>query len=230
MATSTTSKKHLSKRELKEDRLMSSLGHAYDFLNARRAAALFAAIGIVAVVLVVGLYRNSAKSGESRSEELLYMALTDYEAGRYREAANGLTQFVDRFPRHKRIGVAQTALGNVHLVLNELADAKSRFEKGVNDSERGSATWVSAKSGLGAVSAAQGLMDEAAQHFEEAAQASASKEAAAEAMSEAIHSRIAAGQAAAAKTLLDKAKRDYEGTRASQNFARLEGELNAIGN
>ncbi|MFN0150856.1 MAG: hypothetical protein ACKVU1_09155 [bacterium] len=228
MAT-TTSKKHLSKRELKEDKLMSFLGDAYEFLNARRSAVLFSAVGLVALVLVVGLYKNSAKAGESRSEEILYLALTDYEAGRYREASNGLTQFVDRFPRHKRIGVAQTTLGNVHLVLNELADAKSRFEKGLSDSERGSATWVAAKSGLGAVAAAQGLMDEAAKNFEEAAAASTSKEAGAEAISEAIRARIAAGQAPAAKTLLDKAKRDYEGTRAAQHFARLEGELNAIG-
>jgi len=229
MTTSTTSKKHLSKRELKEDRLMTSLSHAYEYLNARRTAAIFAAIAVVAVVLVVTLYKNSAKSGQSRSEEILSLALTDYESGRYREASNGLTQFVDRFPRHKRIGVAQTTLGNVHLMLNELADAKARFEKGLGDSERGTPTWVAAKSGLGAVAAAQGLMDEAAKHFEEAAQASTSKEAAAEAIAEAIRARIAAGQRDAAKQLLDKAERDYAGTRAAQHFAAFEGELSAIG-
>jgi TolA-binding protein len=229
MPTSTASRKHLSKRELKEDRLVTSPSHAYDFVSQRKTTILVALLAVVALVLVVVLYRNSSRAGASRSEEILYLALSDYDAGRLREAANGLQQFVERYPRHARIGVAESALGNAHLMLGQTNDAKTQFEKAVRDADTGSPAWVAAKTGLGAVASAQGLLDEAAQHFEEAAAKSRSKEAGAEAMSEAIRARIAAGQADAARALLDKAKRDFAGTRAAQTFARYEGELLARG-
>ena len=229
MATSTVSKKHLSKRELKEDRLMSSIGRALDYASAHRTTILFTLAGLVAVVLVVGIYKSAAKSGASRSEEILYLALNDYEVGRYREAANGLQQFVDRFPRHKRVAVAQTALGNAHLMLNETNEAKAQFEKAVGSAPRGSTTWVSAKTGLGMLAASQGMNEDAAKLFEEAAEASKSKEAGGEAMGRAIEARIAAGQTDAAKALLEKATRDYAGTRAAQMFPKYEGQLDALG-
>ena len=230
MTTSTVSKKHhLSKRELKEDRLLSSMGRALDYFNDHRMTILLALGGLIALVAVFGIYKSASKSGASRSEEILYLALNDYEVGRYREAANGLQQFVDRYPRHKRVGIAQTALGNAHLMLNETNEAKTQFEKAVGNAPRGSAAWVSAKTGLGLLAASQGMNDDAARLFEEAAEASESKEAAGEAIARAIGARIAAGQRDAAKALLEKATRDYAGTRAAQTFPKYEGELGALG-
>jgi TolA-binding protein len=230
MTTSTVSKKHhLSKRELKEDKILSSIGRAIDYFNDHRMTILLALAAVVAAVLVVGLYKNSAKAGASRSEEILYLALSDYEAGRYREAANGLQQFVDRFPRHKRAAVAQTALGNAHLMLSETNEARTQFEKAAGNAPRGSAAWVAAKTGLGVLAVSQGMHEDAATLFEEAAEASESKEAGAEAMSRAIEARIAAGQGDAAKALLEKATKDYAGTRAAQTFPKYQGQLDALG-
>jgi TolA-binding protein len=173
------------------------------------------------------MYQRSAASGKARSEEILFMAMNDYQVGRYEEASNGLTQFLDRYPRHRRRAVAAVALGNAQLALGRAAEAEPRFRTAAGAAPKGSDLWVAAKMGLGLVAEAQGSFDTAQSEFLEAAEAAASKEAGGEAMVHAIRAKIRASDAAGARTLLEKAEKDYTGTRAARSFSELRGLLDA---
>lgn len=227
MSATTTQKKRLTKHELKEDKFVNLAYHAWDEISVHRSAILFIALGIVGLVAVYTLYQRSASAGASRSEEILFLAMNDYQVGRFQEASNGLTQFVDRFPRHPRRGVAALALGNCELALGKPADAEKRFKMAVEASSKGSDLWVSAKSGLGHVAEAQGSFDTAFNEFQEAGAAAGSKEAASEAVAHAIRVKLRSGDAAGARSLLDKAENDYPGTRALRSFSQLRGQLDA---
>jgi len=227
MAATTTHRKRLTKHELKEDKFVTLTYKTWDEVLLHRTTLLFLGVGIVLTVAIVALYKHSASSGAARSEEILFLAMSDYEAGKFQEASNGLTQFLDRFPRHARRGVGAVALGNCDLALGKPAEAEPRFKTALDAVPKGSDLWVAAKSGLGRVAEAQGNFPAAATQLEEAARAATSKEAGAEAMAHAIRAKVRAGDVAGALALLDSTEKDYPGTRALRLYNQIRGEIEA---
>jgi tetratricopeptide (TPR) repeat protein len=227
MAGTTAHRKRLTKHELKEDKLITFAYTLWDRIERHRTAVLFSALGVIGAVAVVLLYQRSATSDIARAEELLYRAMTDYEAGRYTEASNGLAQFVERYPRHMRRAVAAVALANCRLGLGLPAEAEAHYKMAADVSQKGSDAWVSAKIGLGRVARAQGSLDAALGYFQEAASAAVSKELAAEAAAEAIDAKLRAGDRSGAVALLETVERDHARTAAAGRFSALRGRLQA---
>lgn len=225
--STTTHKKRMTKHELKEDQFVVFAYRTRDAIEKYKTGILFAVLGVIGVIAVVTLYQRSATSGSARAEQILFLAMNDYELGRFQEAANGLTQFVDRYPRHKKVAVAKVALGNAHLTLGQPAEAERRFREGVGSASKGSDLWVAATMGLGLAAEAQGSFDAALASFREVVDSATSKEAAAEALANAIRLKVRAGDRPGAFEMLKKAETEYGTTRAARRFSELKGTLEA---
>ncbi len=225
MRVTTVPKKRLTKHDLKEDRFVTAALEAWDYMVLHKSSVLFVVLGIVAVVSVAVLYQQSARGRATRANEILLLAMSDYDAGNFEAAANGISQFLDRTPRHPKRGVAGLALGNALLALGRAGDAKKPFEDVLKGASKGSEEWVAATVGLGFVAESEGNLDAAFAAFDEAAGAAKSKELAVEASAHAIRAKIQMRDLDGAVSLLEKAKKDYEGTRGFRRLSQLEGEL-----
>lgn len=229
MPTSTAHRKRLTKHDLKEDKFLIFVYRTWDSVQARKTGILVAVAVVAGLVAVVATYQRSARSGAERAEQILFLAMNSYEAGQVEQAANGLTQFVDRFPRHPRRAVAFTALGNCQLALGRPADAEGRFKEAAKSAVKGSDLWVAATVGLGLAAEQQGAHAAALSYFQEAAGAASSKETAGDAMARAIRVKLRAGDREGARSLLDSAEKTYQGTRATRLLAEVRGEIEAEG-
>src|SRR5262245_11593532 len=170
MRVTTAPKKRLTKHDLKEDRFVTTALEAWDYAVLHKTTILFALLGVVIVVGAAVLYQQSAKSRSARANEILLLAMGDYDAGNFEAAANGLNQFLDRAPQHPKHAVAALALGNSLLALGRPADAQKPFEDVARSAPKGSEDWTAATFGLGLVAEAAGTPDAAFTHFEAAAQ------------------------------------------------------------
>lgn len=226
MRATTAPKKRLTKHDLKEDRFVTTALEAWDYAIFHKTTILFGIVGIVVIVGAGVLYQQSARGRDARASEILLLAMGDFDAGNFEAAANGLTQFIDRAPRHKKRNMASLALGNSLLALGRAQEAEKPFQDVARSAPKGSDAWGAATLGLGYVAEAQGNIDGALRFFEEA-QGAHSKELAAEAASRAVHAKVLLKDFDGAQTLLDKAAKDYSTTRGTQRFAQLRGELAA---
>jgi tetratricopeptide (TPR) repeat protein len=225
MRVTTAPKKRLTKHDLKEDRFVTTALEAWDYAVLHKTTILLGLLGVVILVGAVILYQQSARGRATRANEILLLAMGDFDAGNFEAASNGLSQFLDRAPRHPKRFVASLALGNSLLALGRPADAQKPFEEVARSAPKGSEAWTAATFGLGLIAEAAGTPETAVTHFEAAAQGTTSKEAAAEATAHAIHAKILLKDLSGAQAPLDKAAKDYAMTRAAARFSELRGQL-----
>ncbi len=225
MRVTTAPKKRLTKHDLKEDRFVTVALEAWDYMVLHKSTVLFVVLGIVAIVSVALLYQQSARGRATRADEILLLAMSDYDAGNFEAAANGISQFLERTPRHPKRAIAGLALGNALLAVGRPGDAKKPFEDVLKSASKGSEEWVASTVGLGYVAESQGNLEAAYAAFDEAARAARSKELAVEATAHAIRAKILLKDLDGAGALLKAAQEEYAGLRGARRLSQLEGEL-----
>lgn len=226
-----TKRKHLSRKEIKEDKFITAYYKAVQYADTYKTQLL---IG-VAVVLVaaIGAYfyiDNQQKSNQAASLEFSKV-MPMYDAGSFKEAIDGraaagikgLKFIVDEYGSTQQGEVAKIYLANAYYYLGSYDEAMNYYDDYSGD---GGIFQASAYAGMAACYEAKENWKDAASYYERAYNEEETNSFNADYLLRAGINYKQIGEAEKAKELLKKLKKDYPQTVASREADRYLVQLN----
>ena len=209
-----TKRKKLSKKEIKEDKLVTTYYKAYGFIqeNKNRLAMY---VGILAVViLAIVLFMNNKKKNNETAGTELARVMSVYDSGNYLEAIEGragtkligLKQIVDKFGSTENGEIAKVYMANAYNNLGKLDDAYKFYQDYSGSNKIFKAT---ALAGQASYQAYKKNYEKAADLYKKAAFVSEADVLNPEYLLNAGINYMAAGKNSDAKELFDKIKKDF---------------------
>jgi len=129
-------KKKLSKKEIKEDKLVTTFYEARSFYEENQSMIL-AALGVLAIIIVaVILYTNKVESNNQIASIELSRVITSYNSGLYQEAIDGkpgtkllgLLKIVDEYGGSEQGELARIYLANSYYFTGQLDKALEEYD------------------------------------------------------------------------------------------------------
>jgi predicted negative regulator of RcsB-dependent stress response len=221
-----TPKKKISKREIKEDRLVTTYFEAQSWFEANRKRVSSTFFTVLIAGVAVWFYYNNRSTQNLAATADLGKIIRYYDAGNFEVAVNGspqenirgLQQIVDEYGGTESGEFATLYLANAYFSLGNYEKALQYYE----DVDTGdSGLDASAKAGIAACHEARGRYAEAASYFEQAAQTDDRKLHTAEHLFHAGHNFILAGQREKADEVLKKLKANFPTSPYAREADRL---------
>jgi TolA-binding protein len=222
--------KKISKKQLKQDALLTSVVKATSFYEANKRNI---GIGIVAiVVLVVGslVYSKNRAENNEKATAALAKVVPLFDNNQYQLAIDGVTEkgivglksIVENYGSTDGGNLARFYLGNAYLQLEKYDEARAQFE---DFNAPGQLLAVSRLAGLAVCYETKGEYQKAAEHYERAATTYPDDIDAAANLNRAADNYALAGSKDRAVELYKKLKKEYPTTPfardAERNIARL---------
>jgi tetratricopeptide (TPR) repeat protein len=208
-------RKKISKKEMKEDKLVTYYYKSKDMAKIYQAKILIG-LGVVAVIIVAVILmgQNAAKNNE-KANALLAKVYPLYEAGQFKEAIegkkleniSGLKKITDDYGSSEAGEIAKLYLANAYYFLGEFDNALKYYK---DFSGSGDVFKATSYAGIAACSETKKDYKEAAEYYKKAASVSQSNTANAEYLLKAGINYIALKQNSDAKELFLKIKEDYK--------------------
>ncbi len=131
-----TKKKKISKKEIKQDKLVEVYYKAYGYLDENRSRVLLYAGVLVVVVLAAIYYINNKKENNTKAEVQLSKVMDIYDQGSYLEAiegrpsqnTTGLKKIVEDFGNTENGETAKIYLANSYEMLGKSNEALKYYE------------------------------------------------------------------------------------------------------
>jgi len=209
-----TPKKKLSKRELKEDALVTSYVRVSSFYSENRRMISIVATVIAVLVIAAIIYgKNRAANNISASTEFGEVFQL-FDNGQYQLAIDGVPErnikglkaIVENYGNSNAGDIARFYLADAYYNLGKYQDALEQFKKFSPPVET---LEISRLSGIGSCYEALGMRKDAAEYYEKAAKKDPKDASAAENLSNAARNYAAAGEKGTAIELLKKLKKDF---------------------
>jgi TolA-binding protein len=164
-----TPKKKLSRREIKEDKLVTAWLKATNWLEQHLRELSMAVGGVVVVVGLIVLFNWMKARDEQNASEKLAQARAEYNKSNYAAAIDSLEKLVLKFGGTKSGNMATIYLANACMQTKNYVDAEKYFQKYLDDGEDDPILKVSAAAGVAAAQEERGEFAKAAKLYEEAA-------------------------------------------------------------
>jgi tetratricopeptide (TPR) repeat protein len=214
-------KKKISKRELKEDALVSSYAKATAFYDRNRRNISIAVTAVVVLVLAVVIYSKNRADNNNNATLALGQIYQVYDSGQYQTAIDGLPEkgikglkaIVENYGNSQNGDLARFYLANAYYFTGKYEEALKEYESFSPADELLS---VSRLAGIGSCHESLGRYRDAAEAFEKAVTKAPKDPAAAENLNNAGRTYALAGEKAKAIELYKRLKKDY----AASTFAR----------
>lgn len=225
-----TKRKKLSRKEIKEDKLVTTYYKAIAFFNENKnRVGMYAGILVVVVLAVILFMNNKKKNNETAGTELARI-MNVYDSGNYLEAIEGkagtkligLKKLVQSYGSSENGEIAKIYLANAYNNLGKLDDAFKYYEDYSGSDKIFKAT---ALSGQASYQAYKKNYEKAADLYKKAAFVSDADVLNPEYLLLAGINYMAAGKNSDAKELFDKIKKDYKTSPASREVDRYIAEL-----
>jgi tetratricopeptide (TPR) repeat protein len=225
-------KKKISKKEIKEDRLVTSYFEATTWYQTNKKIVNGVLTGIVILAIVIVAYMNNVSSNNLKATTELGKVLMYYDQGKYDLAINGnlqdnirgLQSIVDEYGSTKAGELAGFYLANSYFSLGDYDKALKYYDKvDVKDDM----IIASALAGAGACYEAKGDNANAASLYEKAAFRSTKDVNVPENMFHAAQNYMLAGNKEKAIELFKKVKKDYPTSAVSRDIDRWIAEASA---
>ena len=225
-------KKKISKREIKEDRLVTSYFEATTWYQANKKIVNGVLTGLVVLAIVIVAYFNNVSSNNLKATTELGKVLMYYDQGKYDLAINGnlqdnvrgLQSIVDDYGSTKAGKLACFYLANSYFAQGDYDKALKYFDD-VNVSD--DLVTASAIAGVGACYETKGDHAKAAASYEKAAFRSSKDVNAPENMFHAAQNYLLAGNKEKAAELFKKVKKEYPNSGVARDIDRWIGEASA---
>ena len=170
-------KKRIAKKEIQEDKLVTSLYKSQEFFEKYKQQIFFAVGALAVIVLAFVWYANKVKEDNLEATKELAKMLPIYESGSYQEAIEGkpgtdvlgLKQIVENYGSTEQGEIAKVYLANSYYYLGKVDDALKYYESYSGNSNLFKAA---AYAGIASCNERQGNYEEAAKYFEKAASVS----------------------------------------------------------
>lgn len=207
-------KKKITKREIREDKLVSTYFEATSWYEENKKLVSSILTGLVVVIIAVVVVRNNIVSNNEKATTELAKVLKYYDQGNYEAAINGVPQenirglqaVVDEYGSTHSGEFAKFYLANSYFAQNNYDKALAYY---LDVSVNNDLVQSSAYAGAAACYEAKGDHTQAASYFQKAAQTGKENIQAADQLHRAAMNYAAAGDKQKAVELLNKVKKDY---------------------
>ncbi len=224
-----TKKKKLSKKEIKQDKLVEVYYKAYGYFEENRSRILFYAGALIVLVFVIIYYINNKKENNAKAEVLLSQVMNLYDQGSYLEAIEGrpsqnitgLKKMVEDYGSTENGETAKIYLANSYDMLGKSDEALKYYEDYDGDISIYQATALAGQAGI---YAGRKEYEKAADLFRKASRVSKTDVLNPDYMLDASINYIRAGKKEEAKGLLESLKKDYplsQVARKAQEYSTL---------
>ncbi len=199
-----TPKKKLSRREIKEDKLVTAWLKATNWLEQHLRELSMAVGGVVVVVGLIVLFNWMKARDEQDASEKLAQARAEYNKSNYGAAIPVLEELVSDFGGTKSGSMATIYLANAYMQTKDYVNAEKYYKKYLDDGEDDPILKITAAAGVAATQEERGEFAKAAKLYEEAANDYEESYRAPELLLLAARSYKQANQAEAARRVLQK--------------------------
>ncbi len=225
-----TKKKKLSKKEIKEDKLVTSYVKVTQFYEEYQQK-IFLVVGAIAVIVVaIILYQNKLADDNIAASDELARVSSIYTAGSYQEAIdgrpgtniNGLKYITEEYGSSEQGEIAKIYLANSYLFLGRIDEALEAYGdySGSNDIFR-----ATAYAGQASCYESKGNYEKAADLFDKAASVSEFVPANGEYLLNSGINYFKLGKLKEAKTRLERVKKEYTTSQASRAADRYLAQI-----
>jgi tetratricopeptide (TPR) repeat protein len=216
-----TKKKKLSKKEIKEDKLVSFYYKTYGFLSENRSQVLTYSVVAVVVVLLAIYYLNYRSKQNVEAGIQLAQVMELYDGGAYFQAIEGqagtkvfgLKKIVDEYGSTENGETAKIYLANSYSFLGKPEDAFKYYDDYSGSIGIFKAAALSGRAGYFAY---KNNFEKAAELYEKAANLTKEDVLNSDYLLNAGENYISAGENKDAKKVLDKLKKDYSTSTAAR--------------
>lgn len=214
-----TPKKKVSKKEIKQDQLLTAYAKLVSFYYDNKKYITYAGTALAVVVIVIFVYLNNQRSNNERAATELGKIISIYDAAQtnpaqYRVAIEGqpergvmgLKGIVENYGGTESGEMARFYLANAYFALKQYEEALREFEGfgGTDDLLR-----ASAYAGVGACYEVQREYEKAAKAFERAVNLAANPVTVPEFLNSAARNYALSGEKVRAVELYKRLKKDY---------------------
>ncbi|MCX6149437.1 MAG: hypothetical protein NTX22_02815 [Ignavibacteriales bacterium] len=220
-----TKKKKISKKEIKEDKLVTTYYKTIQFVNDYKNQIYMYGGILLVLVAVVYWYIDHRSSNNDKASTELAKVLESYERGAYQEAIDGkpasksigLKKIVDEYGSTQTGEAAKIFLGNAYAALGKMEDAYKYYNDYNGSNETFKATALSGKASYYEF---KKEFSKAGDAFNEAGHVSKVNAMNAEYLLKASINYIDAGEKEKARELLKQIKEDYKTSTAVRDVDR----------
>jgi TolA-binding protein len=162
-------KRRLTRREIKEDKLVTYTYKVTDFFNKNSKLVTGVAIGLVLVAVIAVMMVRSKQQAEQLASAKMAEAMIYYDQMNYDKAIPLLKDVIEKYDGTKSAGFATFYLANSYFNKKEYDKAKTYYKKYLDDYGDDDLMASSALAGIASCLDAEGKTEAAAQKFVEAA-------------------------------------------------------------
>ena len=126
-------KKKLTRKKIKEDKLLTSVNKSIDFFNENSKIIISSLIGILVIISISYLYVKSKKSANTAASGRLILAVEMYNAQNYDQAIPALLNISEQFDGTQNAGIASFYLANSYYYKENYTEAKKYFNTYIAD-------------------------------------------------------------------------------------------------
>jgi len=223
-------KKKLSKKEIKEDKLVTTFYEAKSFYEEHQTK-LIAGIGVlVAIVVGIILYTNKMESNSLAASTELSRVIQSYNAGLYQDAIDGkpgtkvlgLVKIVHEYGGSEQGELARIYLANSYYFTGQIDKAYSEYD---NYSGSDDLMVASALAGKASIYVLKSDIESAADYYSKAASVNKYNPSNAEYLLEAGINYLKIDDFKNAKSSFEKIKKDYQTSLASREVDRYLAQI-----
>ncbi len=208
-------RKKISKKQIKEDKLVTTYYQVQNFILANQARLLIGIAAIALVVVAIVLFANKRASDNQNAAGLLAKVIPLYESGSFKEAVEGqpqtntvgLKKIVGDFGGTESGNTAKILLGNAYILLNNNDDAYKAFDDYSGSNPLLKATALAGKAGCLEI---RKEFEKAADLYRDASKISKINPANAEYLLKAGIDYLNIGKKDEAKSVFEIIKKDYK--------------------
>ncbi|MCX8057193.1 MAG: tetratricopeptide repeat protein [Ignavibacteria bacterium] len=220
-----TPKKKISKKEIKQDRLVETYFKLKTFFEENQKTILISLGGLVVAVLLVIYFVNRSKERDIESTTLLGNVIGLYEQGQFQQAIDGnpakkikgLKEIADEYDGTESGEAAKIFLANSYFNLGKIDEALKYYEDYDGDNKLFKAT---AYAGAAACYEAKGNKEEAAELYLKAAKVNPSEVYTPEYLLYSARLYAELGKKETAKKLLEQIKKEYSNSAQARDYER----------
>lgn len=218
-------RKKITKKQMKEDRLVTSYYNVKNFFLENQAKILIGVAAVALVVVAVTLFMNKRASDNKVAAGLLAKVIPLYDSGAFKDAIDGqpssnttgLKKIVDEYGSTENGETAKIYLANAYSMLGNNDEAYKMFDDYSGSNPLFKATSLA---GRGGVLESRKEFDKAADLYTKAAKVSKSNPENADYLLRAGIILLKSGKKEEAKTVFDTIKKDYKTSTAFSEIDR----------
>lgn len=162
-------RKRVTRRKIKEDKLVTTYFKAVDFLKVNSQKLTIAAIAVLAVIVLVLFFMRSKRAAEFKASAQMAKANLKISQNKTQEAIDILLSLVDNYSGTKSASIGVYMLAKTFYEKGEFDKANINFEKYLHDYGSDKILASAAYSGVGACLEQQEKYLEAAKSYEQGA-------------------------------------------------------------